>query len=139
MFGSLTSTVASKAGALETKLILYIVLGIVAIVILNLLLDGVRKYIRGLDTAALGALFIWLGYKASEMALVNVLSNLLLLVGGTLVAVGLLSFILLKLFRHKRSVKRSGPPMPKHAQTDEKEKSGSDAEEKTAEAEGEAK
>ncbi len=75
MFGSLTSTVAAKAGALETKLILYIVLGIVAIVILNLLLDGVRKYIRGLDTAALGALFIWLGYKASEMALVNVLSN----------------------------------------------------------------
>ena len=51
MFGSLTE----KASSFEAKLALYIVAGVVALVIVNLLLDGIRKYIRGLDTAALGA------------------------------------------------------------------------------------
>ena len=71
MIGSLSA----KASAFESKLMLYIILGVVALVIVNLLLDGVRKFIRGLDTAALGALFIFLGYKASGFQLVNVLTE----------------------------------------------------------------
>ena len=59
------------ASAFETKLMMYIVIGVVVLVIVNLLLDPIRKYIRGLDTAALGALFIFLGYKASEFELVS--------------------------------------------------------------------
>ena len=109
MFGSLTE----KASSLETKLALYIVAGVIVLVIVNLLLDGVRRYIRGLDTAALGALLIFLGYKAAEIKLVSVLSNLLYLVGGTLFASGILIFIIKTIVKRKRAVVRSGPPMPK--------------------------
>ena len=109
MFESL----AAKASAFETKLVVYIIAGVVALVIVNLLLDGIRRYIRGLDTAALGALFIFLGYKATEFKLVSVLSNLLYLVGGTLFAIGILIFIIKTLVKRKRAVVRSGPPMPK--------------------------
>lgn len=109
MFGSLAAT----AGSFESRLALYIVGGVIALVIINLLLDGIRRYIRGLDTAALGALLIFLGYKASELKLVSVLANLLYLVGGTLFAVGVLVFVLMMIIKRKRAVKRSGPPMPK--------------------------
>ena len=111
MFGSLTE----KASSLETKLALYIVAGVIVLVIVNLLLDGVRRYIRGLDTAALGALLIFLGYKAAEIKLVSVLSNLLYLVGGTLFVTGVLIFIIRTIIKRKRAVVRSGPPMPKDA------------------------
>ena len=109
MFGSLAAT----AGSFESRLALYIVGGVIALVIINLLLDGIRRYIRGLDTAALGALLIFLGYKASELKLVSVLTNLLYLVGGTLFAVGILVFVLMMIIKRTRAVKRSGPPMPK--------------------------
>jgi len=118
MFGS----AAAKASAFESKLILYIVLGVLALVIINLLLDGIRRYIRGLDTAGLGAIFIFLGYKASGFKMVSALTNLLYLVGGTLFASGILIFVLMLLFRRRRSAKRSGPPMPKHAEKSEKTK-----------------
>ena len=109
MLGSLTE----KASSLETKLALYIVAGVIALVIVNLLLDGIRKYIRGLDTAALGALLIFVGYKAAELKLVSVLSNLLYLVGGTLFITGILIFVIKTIIKRKRAVVRSGPPMPK--------------------------
>ena len=109
MFGSLAAT----AGSFESRLALYIVGGVIALVIINLLLDGIRRYIRGLDTAALGALLIFLGYKASELKLVSVLTNLLYLIGGTLFAVGILVFVLMMIIKRKHAVKRSGPPMPK--------------------------
>ena len=115
MFGSLTE----KASSLETKLALYIVAGVIVLVIVNLLLDGIRKYIRGLDTAALGALLIFLGYKAAEIKLVSVLSNLLYLVGGTLFVTGVLIFIIKTIIKRKRAVVRSGPPMPKEKAPEE--------------------
>jgi len=43
-------------------------------------------------------------------------------VGGTLFASGILIFVLMLLFRRRRSAKRSGPPMPKHAEKSEKTK-----------------
>lgn len=132
MFGSLANSVAAKANALETKLMLYIVAGIVVLVIVNILLEGIRRYIRGLDTAALGGIFLWLGYESSKIAVVSVLKNLLYLVGGTLCATGLVVFVITMLIRSKRSAKRSGPPMPKHAQTDAKAKA--EAETKTEDA-----
>ncbi len=122
MFGSL----AAKAGEFESKLMLYIVLGVVALVIVNLLLDGIRRFIRGLDTAALGALFIFLGFKASEFKLVSALTNLLYLIGGTLFVLGIIIFIIMTMIRRRRAVKRSGPPMPKHAKTSGKDAAGTD-------------
>lgn len=125
MFGSLAAT----AGSFETKLALYIVGGVIALVIINLLLDGIRRYIRGLDSAALGALLIFLGYKASELKLVSVLTNLLYLIGGTLFAVGILVFVLMMIIKGKRSAKRSGPPMPKDYTPKEKTAEDSKSEE----------
>ena len=61
MLSSFLGTASASANSLESKLMLYIIAGIVILVIINLLLDSVRKYIRGLDTAALGVLFLWLG------------------------------------------------------------------------------
>ena len=115
MFNSIATSVANAKSALEFKLILYIVLGIVAIVLVNLLLDGIRKAIRGLDTAALGGIILWTGHKAAEIKIISVVSGLLYLIGGTLVAVGLLVFILLKVIRHKiagKAAGQSGPPQP---------------------------
>ena len=117
----------AKASGFESKLMLYIVLGVVALVIVNLLLDGIRKFIRGLDTAALGAIFIFLGYKASEFKLVSALTNLLYLVGGTLFILGIIIFIIMKAIRRKKVARESGPPMPKHAKTDEKAAADSDS------------
>ena len=99
--------------SLEFKLVLFIVGLIVALVIVNLLLDGIRRYIRGLDTAALGGIIIWLGYKASGISFISLVTNLLYLIGGTLCVVGLIVFILSKMFGRKRKATQlSGPPMP---------------------------
>ena len=132
MFGSF-GTLGAKAGALESKLMLYIIIGVIVLVIINLLLDGVRRYIRGLDTAALGALFIWLGYQSSKIQLVSVLTNLLYLIGGTLAVLGLAIFIIMMVIRRKRAVKRSGPPMPKETKKKEAEPAEKEAEEKVKE------
>ena len=121
MFESLLAAVGEKSDPHELKLALYIVIGIVVLVILNTLIDGIRRHIRGLDTAALGALFIFLGYKAAGVKVVSILANLLYLVGGTLVAVGLLLFIILKLFRRDR--KKKTAERSKHDQKPEKAES----------------
>ena len=121
MFESLLAAVGDKSDPHELKLALYIVIGIVVLVILNTLIDGIRRHIRGLDTAALGALFLFLGHKAAGVKLISVLSNLLYLVGGTLVAVGLLLFIILKLFRRDR--KKKTAERSKHDQKPEKAES----------------
>ena len=127
MLGSLVSTLA-RAEGFKGKLILYIVAGIVVLVIISLLLDGIRKYIRGLDTAALGALLIWLGYEANKFALVKSLSDLLYLVGGTLVVVGLLVFIIIKLIRGKR--KARDKYKAKHQELEKQQRETREAEEK---------
>ncbi|MBQ6439923.1 MAG: hypothetical protein IJJ06_07245 [Mogibacterium sp.] len=139
MFGSLISTMSGKAGSFESKLMLYIIGGVLALVIINLLLDGVRKFIRGLDTAALGALLIWLGYKASTLQLVSVLTNLLYLIGGTLFISGVLIFIIMTAIKRKRAVTRSGPPMPKHAQTSDKAKAAEAGDKSAADTDAETK
>ena len=103
MFGSLVGALAGDG--FKGKLILYIILGITAVVIISVLLDGIKKYIRGLDTAALGGLLIWLGYEANKIALVRTLSDLLYLVGGTLVVVGLIVFIIIRMIKGKRKAR----------------------------------
>ena len=129
MLGSLVSTF-SKTGAFKSKLILYIIVGIVALVIISVLLDGIKKYIRGLDTAALGALLIWLGSVSNKYALVKTLSDLLYLVGGTLVAVGLLVFIIIKVIRGKRRArKKQAVKQAAEKEIKEKEQEEKDTEE----------
>ena len=106
MFGSFMTSLAGRADALETKITLYIVLGIVAIVIVSNLLDAVRSYIRGLDTAALGGLFLWLSYKSSDIIAAKTFTGLLLLIGVTLLVTGLLLFIVTRLFRGRGKKRR---------------------------------
>ena len=101
MVKSLVASAGDKLDAFRTKLIIYIVIGIVIIVIISLLLDGIRKIIRGLDIAALGALFLWLGIKSKNVILINVASRYLLAAGGTLFIIGLLVFLILRLIRRK--------------------------------------
>ena len=121
MVGAMADSLIDKKDALEFKFAVYIVLGIIAIVVINLLLDGIRKAIRGLDTAALGALLLWIGHKTSGVIVISAISGLLYLIGGTLVATGLVVFILLKLFRRKRAKRRSQPSAPPQVQEEEKE------------------
>ena len=106
MFGSLVNAFAGNMDGAKSKLILYIIAGVIVLVIVSVLLDGIRKFIRGLDIAALGALFIWLGYQADKHALANTFSDLLYLVGGTLAVTGLLLFIVIKLIRGKRKARK---------------------------------
>ncbi len=123
MFGSLISSLTDTKNSLEFKLTLFVIGAIVVLVIVNLLLDGIRKYIRGLDTAALGGILIWVGYKASGLAMISVVTKLLYLIGGTLLVVGLLVFILSKLFRRKRPAKQyGGAPMPEKHLAKDKDK-----------------
>ena len=102
MFGDLVSSIGDKADALRTKLILYIIVGIIVIVIVSVLLEGVRKVIRGLDTAALGALFFWLATKLDNVPVVAELARYLYAAGATLFIVGILVFIITKLFGRRR-------------------------------------
>lgn len=123
MFGSLISSLTDTKNSLEFKLTLFVIGAIVVLVIVNLLLDSIRKYIRGLDTAALGGILIWVGYKASDLAMISVVTKLLYLIGGTLLVVGLLVFILFKLFRRKRPSKQyGGAPMPEKHLAKDKDK-----------------
>jgi cell division protein FtsN len=113
MLSSFLGKASASANSLESKLMLYIVAGIVILVVINLLLDSVRKYIRGLDTAALGVLFLWLGYESTKLNLISALANLLFLVGGTLLAMGIIIFVIIRLIKRSRKVRNSKPPMPK--------------------------
>lgn len=92
--------------SIEFKLALTIIGIILAVVIVSLLLDGIRKFIRGLDIAALGVLIIWLGHKASKIALISVVTKLVNLIGITLLIVGILVFVLLRLIRSGRSSRK---------------------------------
>lgn len=105
MSASLFNILGDNRDALEFKVGLYIVLGVVAIVIVSLLLDRIRRVIRGLDTAALGVLLLWLGHKAAELKVVSAVSMLLNLIGGTLLGTGLIVFVIIMLIRHKRNLK----------------------------------
>ena len=109
MSGNLVSSLSGPKDSLEFKLILIIILGVVALVIINVLIDGIRRYIIGLDSAVLGGLLVWLGIKAQDIAVISVVSNLLYLIGGTLLASGLVVFVLVKIFRHGRRQKEIKP------------------------------
>ena len=106
MLSSFLGKASASANSLESKLMLYIIAGIVILVIINLLLDSVRK-------SALGVLFLWLGYESTKLNLISALANLLFLVGGTLLAMGILIFVILRLIKRSRKVRNSKPPMPK--------------------------
>lgn len=83
----------------------YIVLLIVAVVLIGALLDGVRNMIKGLDTSLLGGLLVWIGYKVKDVPDAAGASTLIYVIGGTLIASGILVFILTRLYRHKRHVR----------------------------------
>ena len=103
MFGDIIDLFRENPEIFKSKLLLYVIAGIIAIVLLSLILDKVRKYIRGLDTAAIGALVFWLGYKVSQLAVPKVVAEIMVLAGATLIIVGLLVFIFKVVFKRKKS------------------------------------
>ena len=109
MFGEIIDLFRDNPEIFRSKILLYVIAGIVAIVILSLILDRVRKYIRGLDTAAIGALVFWLGYKVSQLpAVPKGVAEIIILTGAVLFIVGLLVFIFKVVFKRKRRHKEAG-------------------------------
>ncbi len=103
MFGDIIDLFRENPEIFKSKLLLYVIAGIIAIVLLSLILDKVRKYIRGLDTAAIGALVFWLGYKVSQLAVPKGVAEIMVLAGATLIIVGLLVFIFKVVFKRKKN------------------------------------
>ena len=103
MFGDIIDLFRENPEIFKSKLLLYVIAGIIAIVLLSLILDKVRKYIRGLDTAAIGALVFWLGYKVSQLAVPKGVAEIMVLAGTTLIIVGLLVFIFKVVFKRKKN------------------------------------
>ena len=109
MFGEIIDLFRENPEIFRSKILLYVIGGIIAIVILSLILDRVRKYIRGLDTAAIGALVFWLGYKVSQLpAVPKGVAEIIILTGAVLFIVGLLVFIFKVVFKRKRRHKEAG-------------------------------
>ena len=106
MLALLAGSAGSSTDSVRTKAILYVIAGTAIIVLISLLLDIVKRYIRGLDIAALGALLFWLGHEAAKSEISQAYAPYLYAVGGTLVVTGLIAFILIKIIRHKRNVKK---------------------------------
>lgn len=131
MIGSVFSTITDTFDGINIKLKLYLVLFIIAIVLVSLLLDKVRKFIRGLDTAALGALFIWVSSKIPDVPAVKVLAEFLMTAGITLAAFGVVIFIVSKIFRPlraRRKYQASTPVVSKVVTKDEDNKEESSEE-----------
>lgn len=105
MFGSLVGSLVNTQDATKSKIIMYMVIAIAVIVIIGVLLDGVRRFIRGLDTAVLGGIFLWIAYKSWNIPVISALAEYLLAAGATLVAVGLIVFIINRIVRRKRNVR----------------------------------
>lgn len=122
MFGELIDLFRENPEIFKSKLVLYVIIGVFAIVILNLLLDRVRKYIRGLDTAAIGALVFWLGYKLSQVPMVpKGVAEIVVLTGAVFFLIGLLVFIFKVVFKRKRKRKAEVRETGKHDVQDEPE------------------
>ena len=106
MFDSILGALSSEVMAFKIQVIVFVILGTIALVLLGLLLDLIKKYIRGLDTAALGIILIIVG-KIAESRVVKGVSELLYLIGGTLIVSGIILFIIIKSIRHKRRVRKA--------------------------------
>ena len=141
MVASIAGSMAGITQSLETKLTLYIVIFIVAVVIVNNLIDGIRSYIRGLDSAVLGGIFLYLAHRASDVALVKPLTGLLTLIGATLVITGLVIFIVTRAIKAKfrsRSAEREWDPKIEKKEKKAKKTEQADIEESAEQAEPEA-
>ena len=114
MFGSLIDSLTDGLDSFKTKAILYIVLAVFVLVILSVLLDGIRKYIRGLDTAVFGGLVIWLAYEANQYSLTKSAAVYIFAAGGALLVSGIIVFMISNSIRSSRNRRRTmdGPPMP---------------------------
>lgn len=120
MFGELIDLFRDNPAIFKSKIVLYVIVGVIAVVVLSLLLDGVRKYIRGLDTAAIGALVFWLGYKLSQLPVPKGFAQIVVLAGAVLIIVGLLVFIFKVVFKRKRKRKAAGKHEAKDKPEDNK-------------------
>lgn len=90
----------------KMNVLLWVVVAIVAIILICTLFDGVRRAIRGLDVAAIGGLFIWIGTKIPDVPLLNDLKAPALYLGLGLVVLGVIVFIIAKTVGRKRQKKK---------------------------------
>ena len=76
--------------------LLKLVIIVIAIVLITTLFDSIRRIIRGLDVAAIGGLFFYLGCKVPDVVLLRELIKPLKTIGLILFGVGVVLFIVFK-------------------------------------------
>lgn len=89
--------VTDKWDAFTHGFLLKLVIAIIIIVLITTLFDGVRRVIRGLDVAAIGGIFYYLGSKVPDIILIRSLIKPLHIIGMILMAVGVVIFIVFKI------------------------------------------
>lgn len=106
-FDTILGALSSEVMALKIQVIVFVVLGTVALVLLSLLLDLVKKYIRGLDTALLGGILILAAKIAADHNVIKAVTDLLYLIAGTLIVTGIIIFIISLSVRRKRKARQA--------------------------------
>ena len=92
----------------------FIFIAIVALVLFNALFNGVYRFIRGLDVAAIGGVFTWFAIKIHDIPVVCQMSKPLLLLGLGMIVLGILIFIVFRWWG-KRKVRREANAQLKKA------------------------
>ena len=98
--------IAEKLEAFKEEFKFYIIAGIIIILLISLLIDIIRRYIRGLDMAAIGGLLLWISFRIADVPIVKILCGILNLVGGTLLAAGLAIFAAIRLTYYLKKRRR---------------------------------
>lgn len=100
--GEAWNAVTASWDDFKTSVLLWVVVGVVALVLVLTLFDGLRSAIKGLDVSALGALFVWLSVKIPDFALVQDLKEPTLVIGAVLIVLGVVIFVVTKISRARR-------------------------------------
>lgn len=88
------SAITEKWHAFTHDVLLKVIIILILVVLITTLFDSLRRAIKGLDIAAFGGLFIWMGSKIPDIILIRELIKPLYVIGLALVAVGVVIFIL---------------------------------------------
>ena len=70
--------IAEKLEAFKEEFKFYIIAGIIIILLISLLIDIIRRYIRGLDMAAIGGLLLWISFRIADVPIVKILCGILI-------------------------------------------------------------
>ncbi|MBQ0004603.1 MAG: hypothetical protein KBS68_01925 [Clostridiales bacterium] len=88
------SAITEKWHEFTHDVLLRVVIILILVVLVLTLFDSLRRAIKGLDIAAFGGLFLWMGSKIPDIILIRELIKPMYIIGLALVAVGIVIFIL---------------------------------------------